>query len=224
MIEIDISKRMYSQEGPLDLRVKTAIRRHDFVTVSGKSGSGKTTLLRMLAGLVRPDSGRITCGGKVWFDSNKKIHIRPQKRKTGFVFQDATLFPNMTAKENILYACNDHKTADELLEMMELENLKNRYAENLSGGQKQRVALARALASGPDLLLLDEPFAHLDCVFKVKLLAELVKIHSLFRITVVLVTHDTAEIRGFAERNLTIEKGRISVQANRIQKTERVFV
>ena len=214
MMEIDITRRMCTQQGYRDLSIRVTIARHEFITLSGKSGCGKTTLLRMIAGLAAPDNGSITVDGHCWFDKKQRINLKPQARNTGFVFQEHALFPHMTVKENILYGCKRKGKADSLVSLMELKNMEHRYPDKLSGGQKQRVAIARALASEPQLLLLDEPFSNLDAGIRTKLQHALIKIHELFDITIILVSHDLAEICRLSRRNLVIGDGRIIRDGN----------
>ena len=131
----------------------------------GPSGSGKTTILRCLAGLDRPHSGIIRLGSNVWFDSAHHIHLRPQQRGVGYLFQEYALFPHLRVDQNIGYGLSRpgrHGRVGELMELLGLRGLKDRYPHELSAGQRQRVALARAVAPKPKLLLLDEPLSALD--------------------------------------------------------------
>ena len=210
MLDFDIRKRLHTQEGFVNLHLKTKIIKGDFVTISGKSGTGKTTFLRILSGLSKADSGRLIVNGKVWYDSEKKIDLKPQKRKVGFVFQDFTLFHNMTVRENILYANNKLEKANELMELLEIKALEDRYPDKLSGGQKQRVAIARALAIEPEILLLDEPFSALDLNLKLKIHEELLNIHNKYKTTIILVSHDVGEIFKLSQRTIQIKNGIIS--------------
>ncbi len=212
MIEIKITKPLHTADGMIDLVVDKTIQNGDFLTLFGKSGSGKTTLLRILAGLETPKSGTIIVDGDVWFDSEKKINLPPQKRNVGFVFQDYALFPNMTVRQNLEFALpnkNETKKVDEILEIMEIENLAKMKPENLSGGQKQRVAVARTLMTNPKILLLDEPLSALDMEMRIKLQNELSKIHTRFGVTSVLVSHDISEVFRLSNRVFKINLGQI---------------
>lgn len=213
MIEISIQKKLHTADGTIDLSVDKCIKDGDFLTLFGKSGSGKTTLLRIIAGLEIPESGRIVVDGQVWFDSQKKINLPPQKRGVGFVFQDYALFPNMSVRQNLEFALKHKSEAqkvDEVLEMMELEKLSSMKPQRLSGGQKQRVALARSLMSDPKILLLDEPLSALDTTMRLKLQDELQRVHEKFHITSILVTHDISEVFRLSSRVFKIEKGNIT--------------
>ena len=148
MTHFSLQKRLHAADGILSLDVKCEIEDAAFISLYGASGAGKTSLLRMLAGFMQPDKGMIKVNDEVWFDSENKINIVPQRRSVGFVFQDYALFPNMNVEENILFALgkNDSKQIiEELLEMTGLRGLRNKKIQMLSGGQKQRVALARAV-------------------------------------------------------------------------------
>lgn len=210
MIKLNLTKRLSGAEGDFDLVVDTTITPGSFVALSGKSGSGKTTLLRMLAGLDSPDSGEIIVGDEVWVDSDRGINLKPQKRAIGFVFQDYSLFPNMSVRENIRFAAEDKNRVDELLGIIELTELAERFPASLSGGQQQRVALARAVARNPKILLLDEPLSALDKTTRAKLQDEILQIHISFGITTVLVSHDTSEIFKLANRMIELESGRVT--------------
>jgi len=210
MIKLNLTKRLSGAEGEFDLVVDREIEDGSFVALSGKSGSGKTTLMRMLAGLDVPDSGEIVVDGEVWVDRAKGINLKPQKRAIGFVFQNYSLFPNMSVRENIAFAADDKKEVHKLLELIELTELADRYPASLSGGQQQRVALARAVARRPKILLLDEPLSALDKTTRTKLQDEILKIHRAFGITTLLVSHDTSEIFKLATRMVVLESGSVT--------------
>jgi len=182
----------------------------------GPSGSGKTTILNCISGLQKPDSGHISLGGKLFFSSADSIDIPARKRKIGYVFQEYALFPHMTVKQNVLYGvpggCKKGKHyrvgVRDVLEMLKIDHLQDRYPANLSGGERQRVALARALMVEPDLLLLDEPLSALDSATRAELRLELKQLQRRWNIPFVLVTHSREEMKTLADEVLFIERGR----------------
>jgi molybdate transport system ATP-binding protein len=217
MIEINIKKRLHSADGEIDLEIDKCIEEGEFLTLFGKSGSGKTTLLRIIAGLETPESGKISVNGVVWFDSQKKINLPPQKRGVGFVFQDYALFPNMSVRQNLEFALqkkSERQNIDEILALMEIENLSEMKPQRLSGGQKQRVALARSLVSKPKIILLDEPLSALDNTMRLKLQDEIQRVHEKFQVTSILVSHDMSEIFRLSKRVFKIEQGKITHDAS----------
>ncbi len=213
MIKIDVTKQLLTAEGALSLQVQMASELNICTGIMGISGSGKTTLLRMLAGLTRPDSGYIEVAGQVWFDSLRNIHVPVQERRIGFVFQDYSLFPNMSVWDNVAFACKNHKKIEELLEMVGLSRFRDFSPEKLSGGQKQRVALVRALARDPELLLLDEPLSALDNEARGKLQDDLLEIQNRFGTTTFLVSHDEMEIRKLCTSVAVVENGKLAAVA-----------
>ena len=195
MIEVSIQKKLKAPFGEMNLDIQTNIEQGQFVTLYGKSGAGKTSTLRILAGLLEPDNGKISIHGNILLDTSNKINLAPQKRKIGFVFQDYALFPNMTIFENLSFALQKNqskKILDELIEMMEIGNLRSEKPQHLSGGQQQRVALARALVQKPELLLLDEPLAALDNEMRNKLQQYIIQVHREFKLTTILISHDVS--------------------------------
>lgn len=209
MIKIDIKLPINTAKGKKQLELNTYLKANEITAIFGESGAGKTTLLKIIAGLIKPEFGRIEVGDELWLDTQKNINLAIQKRKIGFVFQDYALFPNMSVKENISYAATSKQKVEELLSLMNLENLAKIYPKNLSGGQAQRVALARALAREPQILLLDEPLSALDFKMRSFLQDELVKILQHFKITTLLVSHDLAEIYKLSHRILELSDGKI---------------
>ncbi|HAP61049.1 MAG TPA: molybdenum ABC transporter ATP-binding protein, partial [Cytophagales bacterium] len=162
MIRLSLQTTLEGAEGPFTWHVAGDIPSGQLLSVHGPSGAGKTTLLRTLAGLLKPEQGRIQVGETVWYDQRKGIWLPPQKRKIGYLFQDLALFPHLSVIENVRFAMEKSQPkafAEELLEAVGLTAMAQRKPQTLSGGQQQRVALARALARKPDLLLLDEPLS-----------------------------------------------------------------
>ncbi len=209
MIKININHPIHTAKGLLNLNFEKEIEQEKIVALFGESGAGKTTLLKIIAGLIKPQLGRMEVQNEIWFDSKKGINLALQKRKIGFVFQDYALFPNMNVKQNISYAATSKKKVDELLSLMNLQNLAKVYPKNLSGGQAQRVALARALAREPKILLLDEPLSALDFKMRATLQDELSRILYHFKTTALLVSHDLAEIYKLSHRILELKNGKI---------------
>ena len=177
---------------------------------------GKTTLLRMIAGLTQPDSGYIRVNGESWYDSERKINLKPQKRNIGYVFQDYALFPNMTVKEHLLYAQfnREKEYISELLDSFHLKGLCERKPAKLSGGQQQRLATARALVRKPQILLLDEPLSALDSETRESLQFEILQAHQKYQATTLLVSHDLNEICKLSDYVYVIENLKINRQGN----------
>jgi molybdate transport system ATP-binding protein len=177
-----------------------------FVSILGKSGSGKTTLLRILAGL-ESAKGRVDVFGDIWQD--KRVFLHPRERSVGFVFQDYALFPNMSVKENLLFAKKDEKLAEKLLQMVELAELGDVLPTTLSGGQQQRVAICRALMRKPKILLLDEPLSALDMQMREKLQLDILNLHKTFGTTTIMVSHSPNEIYKMSDFVALVEDGKI---------------
>lgn len=212
MIEVAVKKKLFAAKGDMHLNVTFKIKPGELVTLYGPSGAGKTTILRMLCGLAVPDEGAISVAGETWFDSARRINLKPQVRNVGIVFQDYALFPNMTVKENLVYAVKKNQSlsiVDELLELMELSNLSDKKPSLLSGGQQQRVALARAIVRQPKILLLDEPMSALDTALRLKIQEYILKVHKQFNLTTILVSHDILEVITLSQRVYLIEHGEI---------------
>ncbi len=181
----------------------------------GPSGSGKTLTLQCLAGLVRPDAGRIVVNGRTLFDSAAGIHLPPQSRRLGYVFQGYALFPHLTVAANIAFGLRDRPRAErdarvaEVIDRLGLANHAGRYPRELSGGQQQRVALGRALAPDPELILLDEPLSALDAPLRRQLRDDLGAILGDWGKAAVLVTHDLSEAYQLATTVVIYEAGRV---------------
>ncbi|EKG8179298.1 ATP-binding cassette domain-containing protein [Campylobacter upsaliensis] len=209
MLEFCLKHTIKGIEGPIKLDLDIMLSQGEISAIFGESGAGKTTLLRILAGLITPQKGFIRVGDEIWLDLKNGINLSPQKRSLGFVFQDYALFPNMSVRENLAYATQNQRKIDELLELIGLKELANSRPKELSGGQAQRVALARALAKEPKILLLDEPLSALDFKMRSHLQEELLKILKHFKTTVLLVSHDLAEIYRLSARVLQLSGGKI---------------
>ena len=217
------------QGGALMLRVNVKKRLADFtlhlqfelenniLVLFGPSGCGKTTTLRCIAGLLQPDEGEIVHDGKVLFSSAAKVFVPPRLRSAGYMFQEFALFPHLNVKKNIWYGVRQdsakaNELYDRLTSLLKIEQLANRHVGQLSGGEKQRVALARALMAEPRMLLLDEPTSALDRTTRLALQAELKRMHEIWQIPFVLVTHDLEEARTLGDKLLLMENGRRASQ------------
>ena len=201
--------------GPVRLNADIDCAPGELLTIVGPSGSGKTSVLRAIAGLLKSPSlqGRVQVGDDpehLWFDSERGIHLAPQQRRVGLVFQHYALFPHLTAIENVALAAGSSWARgqfDALFERMGLSGLQHRRPAQLSGGQQQRVALARALAREPQVLLLDEPFSAVDAPTRQTLYRELAALRQRIAIPMVLVTHDLNEARRLADRVVILDAG-----------------
>ncbi len=211
MIVLQIQKKLNGPEGEMVLDLDLAIGENQLVALYGVSGAGKTSTLRILAGLMYPDAGQIIVNDEVWFDSHRKINLKPQQRRLGFVFQDYALFPHMTVRENLEFASTKGQSQhiEELLDIMELRQLADQKPHALSGGQQQRVALARALAQRPKVLLLDEPLSALDHPTRLRLQDYLWEVHRKFELTTIIVSHDPNEITKLANPVFVLKNGTV---------------
>ena len=220
-IEVNIKKKI----GTFDLEV--AFDSSDGVLgLLGASGCGKSMTLKCIAGITKPDEGKIVIDGRVLFDSKSKIDIKPQKRHVGYLFQNYALFPNMTVVQNI--ACGIHDVKDknikkeqvsEMIKKMHLDGLEDRKPYQLSGGQQQRTALARILIGSPDILLLDEPFSALDSYLRAELLTELKSTLAILKKDAILVTHSRDEAYEICHDIAVMKAGHITERG----KTKELF-
>lgn len=202
------------QDGPIHMDVQLNCEAGQVLALVGPSGGGKTSVLRVIAGLLKPASGRLCLGDEVWFDSVKHVCLSPQQRHVGMVFQHYSLFPHMSALQNVATAARSPQLARQWLERVALGDLHDRRPGQLSGGQQQRVALARALAREPKVLLLDEPFSAVDQVTRQQLLRELAKLRRQLSIPIILVTHDLAEASALADTMVIIDGGQTLQQGS----------
>jgi molybdate transport system ATP-binding protein len=210
---VQVEKRFPAVVIAADLRV--ALAGGTILVLFGPSGSGKTTLIRAIAGLERPERGRIEFGGVTWLDCARGVFVPPDRRRVGYVFQEGALFPHLSVRGNVAYGLHEwartdrHRRAEEAMVALELSELRDRFPRQLSGGQAQRVALARALAPEPRLLLLDEPFAALDAPARTRLRGLLRGALSRLGIGCVLVTHDRTEAIALGDLMAVLAGGRV---------------
>ncbi len=195
--------------------VNLAVGQGEFVTLLGPSGCGKTTTLRCIAGLERPDGGEISIDGQVVTAPQRGIHLDPENRNIGMVFQSYAVWPHMTVFDNVAYGLRVRRVGGQemtarttkALELVGLGHLADRYATKLSGGQRQRVALARAIAYEPKVILFDEPLSNLDAKLREQMRIELVRLQHEVGITSIYVTHDQAEALVMSDRVVVMDKG-----------------
>ncbi len=192
--------RSFALELTLDVGAET-------VALVGPSGAGKSTVLRAIAGLVRPDAGRIALGDRVWLDTAAGTSVPPERRSVGLVFQEYALFPHMTVRANVAFGGSAR--VDALLEQLGIAELAGARPAEISGGERQRVALARALARDPGVLLLDEPLSALDAHTRAAVRAELRELLAELRLPVLLVTHDFEDASTLADRIGVLVEGRV---------------
>lgn len=214
MVKVQFQKTLPSFTLEVDFQVDNHI-----LAIVGPSGAGKTTVLQCLAGLQTPTQGEICINGKTIFSSEQKINVPVRKRRIGYVFQDYALFPHLTIEKNVLYGKpkqghSTHKalSISEILDILKIGHLRQRFPSQISGGEKQRVALARALMTEPELLLLDESLSALDQDTRGQLQQELLKVQSQWQIPFILVTHDPREAELLGSQIIKIDKGVQEIQ------------
>jgi molybdate transport system ATP-binding protein len=211
MLRVDVSKRLG------EFTIETAFASEGRVTgLFGASGAGKTSLINMIAGLLRPDRGIIAIDGETLDDTSARTHVPVHRRRIGYVFQDARLFPHLDVRENLDYGRRMNRIAEDaaqwrrVTELLDIGELLDRRPGKLSGGERQRVALGRALLSQPRLLLMDEPLGSLDEERKEEILPYLVRLRDEAGIPMVYVSHDPSEMRKLATQIAIIKHGRVT--------------
>ena len=213
-VSVEVRKRL-GRDFQLDLAISLP---PGITILFGASGAGKTTLLDCIAGLARPDAGRIAIAESTLFDSELGVNVPPQRRRVGYVFQDLALFPHLSVEANVEYGISSLNRQERtrlsaaILESFRIAHLRSRRPGQISGGERQRVALARALIIDPGILLLDEPLAALDAATKSKIVEDLRAWNQEHRIPVVYVTHSRDEVFALGERVMVMEKGRSIAQ------------
>jgi len=206
MLEVSIRKKLPH----FTVNVQFSCGSGQLLALLGPSGAGKTTIMRVLAGLEKPDAGRIVYNGEVWLDSEKNICLPPRQRKLGYVFQEFSLFPHLCVEKNVAFAADNQARVRELLHRFGIWHLRNHKPQGISGGERQRVALAQALAANPRVLLLDEPFSALDVQTKESLRGEVLAIKKQFSLPIIQVTHDLHEASLLADVVLPIVRGQVA--------------
>ena len=210
MLQVSIQKQLEA----FALQVSFVLASHGITVLWGASGSGKTTLLQCLAGLLRPDAGRIACREAVWFDAERGVCLAPERRRPGYVFQDVRLFPHLSVRSNMLFGRRFRGPSgvsfEDVVALLGLGRLLHRTPSDLSGGEKQRVAVGRALLACPELLLMDEPLTGLDRGKREEIMAYVKAIPERFGVPVLYVTHSDAERRFLADRVLNLEDGKLT--------------
>src|SRR5260370_16253514 len=212
MLRVDVTKQLG------EFSLSASFESEGRVTgLFGASGAGKTSLVNMIAGLLRPDGGTIAIDGETVDDTDTGIHVPAYRRRIGYVFQDARLFPHLDVLQNLDYGRRMNRLGDDPLqrqritELLDIGHLLDRRPGKLSGGERQRVALGRALLSKPRLLLLDEPLGSLDEGRKVEILPYLVRLRDEANVPMVYVSHDAAELRQLATQIVMLRDGRVTV-------------
>lgn len=186
--EIHVTKRLGDREIALDLSAEGGV-----TILFGPSGAGKTSVLNMVAGLLRPDSGTIRVGGETVFDAGGGIDVAVERRRAGYVFQEARLFPHLKVRANLSYGAKGAVPEDQAIAFLGIAQLLDRWPLSLSGGEARRVAIGRALLSDPAFLLLDEPLSSLDAARREEIMVAIEHIRDVVGLPVLMVTHDAGE-------------------------------
>jgi molybdate transport system ATP-binding protein len=216
--DVELHRMLVHDRTRFDLAIRFASEAERLV-LYGPSGAGKTQTLKMIAGIARPDSGRVAVAGRTLYDSASRAFLSAQKRRLGYVFQDYALFPHLTVRQNIAFGLRrgwlnparsfTDPAVERWIGAFHLDAVAGHYPHQLSGGQRQRTALARALVNGPHALLLDEPFAALDKALAKRLRAELKELQEQLRVPLLLITHDDDDLRDLAHDVVHLQGGRV---------------
>ncbi|EKN4801928.1 TPA: molybdenum ABC transporter ATP-binding protein ModC [Yersinia enterocolitica] len=207
MLELDFSQQL----GDLHLQVSTNLPAQGITAIFGLSGAGKTSLINVIGGLTRPQQGKVVLNGRVLVDAEQNIYLPPEKRRVGYVFQDARLFPHYRVMGNLQYGMNPSMRGqfDTIVGLLGIEALLGRFPLTLSGGEKQRVAIGRALLTAPELLLMDEPLASLDLPRKRELLPYLERLAQDVNTPILYVSHSMDEILRLADQVVVMDAGKV---------------
>ncbi len=210
-LEINLQRTL----GTFEIKADFEVTSHGVSAIYGRSGSGKTSLVNMVAGLEKPDTGRIVIDGEVLFDKDKGINLPPEKRRLGYVFQEARLFPHLSIEKNLLYGKSTLSpqdnivTFEQIVKLLDISHLLKRRPYSLSGGEKQRVALGRALLAAPRILLMDEPMASLDAHRKSEILPFIERLNEEVNLPIIYVSHAIEEIIRLADSLILMSEGRV---------------
>lgn len=211
MLSVKLNKRL----GDFSLNMDFHLVERSICALFGPSGSGKSTLINCISGLLTPDDGHIACEGEVWFDSEQGVNLPPERRETGYVFQDGRLFPHLNVRENLLFGRRfrpgkgaDALNLDDAVDLLGIGHLLRRMPATLSGGEKQRVAIGRALLCRPRLLLMDEPLTALDPARRDELMDYIARIPGVWKVPILYVTHSVEEALRLAPSTLLVRHGR----------------
>ena len=224
MISVDITH----QQGAFTLTTNFETDVQGVIAIFGRSGAGKTSIVNILAGLIKPDKGRVEINGKILLDTEQGIHVPPEKRRLAYVFQESRLFPFYSVQRNLTYGMKRTPEAerrvdfDDVVELLGLRPLVDRKPRSLSGGERQRVALGRALLTSPNLLLMDEPLASLDVARKQDILSFIERLRDHFHIPIVYVSHDMDEIIRLADTLILLDEGGVAAMGSVEELTSRL--
>jgi len=212
-MSLDVAIRHRMGDFALDVAFRSVGR---LTALFGPSGSGKTSVVNMIGGLMRPDAGRISAEDRVLVDTKERLFLPPHKRRIGYVFQDARLFPHFTVRQNLVYGrrfaplAERYGDFDETVDLLGIAHLLDRKPARLSGGEKQRVAIGRALIASPRMILMDEPLASLDDARKAEILPFIERLRDESRVPIVYVSHAVAEVARLASDIVVLDRGRVS--------------
>jgi molybdate transport system ATP-binding protein len=223
MIEVEVTQRL----GDFTLDAKFAVEAR-FLALFGPSGSGKTSLINIIAGLTRPQRGRVVIDGNTLLDTGRGVFLPPHRRKLGAVFQEGRLFPHLSVRQNLLYgawfarARARDASLSRVAQLLGIEDLLNRYPSRLSGGEKQRVAIGRALLAAPNLLLMDEPLASLDDPRKQEIMPYLERLRDEARMPIIYVSHSVFEVARLSDTLVLLSEGKVRAAGPTIELMQRL--